>query len=86
MPEFNNIEYANCACVINNMLLAATDLGLGSVYLMGAPMAIGEDKQLKRDLGIPDSFSPLAAVALGYAKNGLSKDRVLKQHITLNRV
>jgi nitroreductase len=34
-PTIPGIEYANAGCVIENMMLAATSLGLGSVFLMG---------------------------------------------------
>ena len=35
--------YCNAACIVENMHLAATDLGLGSVYLLGCGAAAGAE-------------------------------------------
>ena len=52
--------YCNAACIVENMHLAATDLGLGSVYLLGCIRA------LQRELKIPEAFFPASALAVGY--------------------
>lgn len=85
MPEFEHIEYSNAACIVENMLLAATDCGLGSVYLMGIPLTLQNDNELKRDLGIFESFTPVAALVVGYAKEDAT-ERKLKRNITLTKV
>ena len=62
------VEYANCACMIENMLLAATDLHVGSLYVHGAINAmIGtkEGEALKKLLRLPEGFTPIGSVALG---------------------
>ncbi|QOX64118.1 nitroreductase [Anoxybacterium hadale] len=59
------VGFCNAACMIENMALAATDLGLGSVYLMGSIMALGGDSDLKQDMKIPADFIPASAIALG---------------------
>lgn len=61
------IEYANAACIIENMLLAATAEGLGSCYIWGMLLQLKEDKALCERLGIPAGFVPASAVLLGYA-------------------
>lgn len=60
------IEYQNTGTIIENMMLAATDLGLGSVYLMGAIAALKTDSNLVAKLELPDGFVPIAAMALGH--------------------
>lgn len=58
--------YFNAGCVIENMALAATDLGLGNVIL-GAPVrAIKQDLELCSALGLPDAFMPALALAVGW--------------------
>lgn len=52
----------NCAAVIENMLLAATDIGLGSCWV-GA----FDEEQLARTLNIPDNVRAQAVITLGYA-------------------
>lgn len=60
------IEFQNTGAIIENMMLAATDLGLGSVYLMGAIAALKTKPELVEQLGLPEEFVPIAAAALGH--------------------
>ncbi len=62
-----NIQYANSACVVENMLLAATDADIDSVYLWGASTVVASNPELCKELEIPDGFKPVSAAALGYA-------------------
>lgn len=54
----------NCAAAIQNMLLEATSLGLGSRWI-GA----FDEEELKAKLGIPEEVRPQAIIAVGYAKD-----------------
>lgn len=63
---FENIEYANAACIIENIMLAATDLELGSVYIWGAVTAFRDNAEICAELNLPEGFRPVSAVALGY--------------------
>ncbi len=54
----------NCAAAIQNMLLEATSLGLGSRWV-GA----FDEEELKSILSIPVEVSPQAIIAIGYAKD-----------------
>jgi nitroreductase len=66
-----NIELSNqdVGCIGENMLLEATELGLGSVYSYTIPrVARGVEAILKlRDLG--EGFTPLAAMVIGVKKS-----------------
>ena len=76
-------EYINVGIVAENMVLAATDLGLDSVMLGGAPGAVAQDPELVKDLGIPEGFTPLLGVVFGYG----AEDTPVKEHtIAVNRV
>jgi nitroreductase len=79
-----NIETANASCIIENMTLAATNLSLGSVYLMGPVIALKTDKELLKDLSLPEGFAPAASIALGYPTEPLTTEKELKQTIQLN--
>lgn len=59
------LAYANAACIIENMLLAATDMGLGSVYIYGAISALHQKPELIGELNLPDGFKPISAIAVG---------------------
>ena len=62
------MEYANVGIVIENMIIAATSLGIDSVILGGAPSIIAQDDNLVKELGIPEGFKPVLGAFLGYAK------------------
>lgn len=77
------MAYANVGIVVENMVLAATDLGIDTVILGGAPRVIVEDEALMKDLGIPAGFKPVLGICLGYA----TTEEPPKEHsITVNRV
>lgn len=77
------MEYINAGIVIENMVLAATSMGIDSVILGGAPSAISQDLELMKELGIPEGLSPLVGAFFGYGVN----DEPAKEHtIQVNRV
>lgn len=77
------VEYAHAGIVIENMVIAATSMKIDSVVLGGPIPAIENNDELKTELGIPEGFKPLLAVALGYG----SEDTPVKEHtISINMV
>lgn len=64
-----NIEYQDYiqsgAAAIENLLLAATHFGLASCWICHLP----PKRKIRQILKIPESFSPLAYVALGYQQS-----------------
>ena len=80
------IEYANAACVIENMLIAATDARVDNIYLWGAVQALSANKEMCKQLGIPDDFKPISAVALGYSKSGEAPQRELTVSLNTNYI
>jgi nitroreductase len=68
--------YCNVGCIVENMALAATDLGLGNVILGGPPLVITMNPELSAELKIPQGFMPGTAIALGKAAMPL-KEREL---------
>jgi len=55
----------DCAAAIQNMLLAAESLNIGSVWL-GLLRFFFEQKDEVQKLGIPEGYEPFYGVALGY--------------------
>ncbi len=80
------IEYANTGCVIENMLIAATDAGVDNIYLWGAVQALAQNKDMCKKMGIPDDFRPVSAVAFGYSQGGEAKPRDLSISIETNYI
>ncbi|SHN74780.1 nitroreductase family protein [Desulfitobacterium chlororespirans] len=73
------IEFANVTCIAYSMHLAATCLGLGSVFIWGSLEAMREIPELDNTavLNLPDDFEPLLGIAIGHPEQEL-KARDLK--------
>ena len=77
-------DYVNSGIVIENMVLAATDLGIDSC-IMGAPIAaLAENAELLISVEIPEGYAaPIIGAVFGYA----TEDEQAHEHnITFNRV
>ena len=79
-----NIHFANVGCIVENMLLAATDLGIDSVYLWGASNVIAGNAELCKQIGIPDGFKPASGAALGYAVENNPGEKELGVTLSIN--
>lgn len=69
---------ANVACAGENMLIAATALGLGSVYLTGFLAAFSAAPELIKEAGVPEGYTPLAGVIVGNATEKEFMEREFK--------
>ncbi|MDR1765390.1 MAG: nitroreductase family protein [Lachnospiraceae bacterium] len=85
-PKAPGLNYANAACVIDHMLIAAADLGVDSVYLWGVLNALNADAKLLKALGIPEGFTPASGVALGYAAEPSDAEKDLTFRLATNYV
>ena len=82
-PLRPGMEFVNAGCIIENMVLAATDLGIESVVLAGAPSALVLNMPLQKKLGIPEGYKPLLGASFGYG----AQEFPIKEHsITINRI
>ncbi len=84
--SLESINYSNAGCVVQNMLLAATDLGLGSVYVFNFVWACEKDKNLVKELKIEDGFFPVASVALGYPAQEIEFRKEFIKKIKINKI
>ena len=71
-PASPGIADQNAACVVEMMSLMATSLGLGNIYLYGVAAALQKNEELMKKLSIPENYTPLAALALGYGTEEVS--------------
>lgn len=71
-PSEDMIEFCNVGCAIENMLLAATDLGLGSVYLWGYLKKLRNHPEVIEKLQIPEGYTIISSLGIGVVPNGLS--------------
>lgn len=76
----------NAACVVEMMSLMATDLGLGNIYLYGVCANMKGDEEMKKKLGIPEKFTPLAALAVGYGVEDVAVCKEFAPKLEITRV
>jgi len=62
----DNVNYSNAAIVVHNMVLAATELGIGACHIWGAVRVMGSNQELIDALELPEGMVPCCAVALGH--------------------
>ena len=79
------VYIADVACVMENMQLSATDLGLGSTYLWALLNRIPQSPDFIKALNLPEGFKAISAMPLGYPLKALplrSLDDIQNEKIT----
>lgn len=71
-PGMENLAYSNAAIAVENMALAATDLGAGACHIWGAVMQLKDKPDLVASLNLPAGFVPACALAVGETANAYS--------------
>lgn len=59
----------NTACILDHMIIAATDLGLGSVFIVSVISIINTNPPLIEALNLPEGYRPIASIAIGTPVN-----------------
>lgn len=77
---------ANASTIAENMMLAATSLGLGSIYLMAVPAAAQYNPQLCAELKTPEGFAPYVMVGVGKAQAAMEERQLTTERIKTDYV
>ena len=77
------IEYANAACVLENMAIAATSLDINNIIHGGASGVAAQNEELKKQLEIPEGFNTILCASFGYATK---KTPAKKHEKSVNKV
>lgn len=87
-PKFDVplMESCNAGCILENMLLQATELGIGSVYLMSVQLAFGEGSPMYERLQIPEGFRIVSGAAFGYTDESATEPRQLSLSLSTNMI
>lgn len=67
--DSHGFNMANVSCAAENMIIEATELGLGTCFVMGPMMAFA-NPQLVEKCRIPAGHVPLVGVLLGHPQEG----------------
>lgn len=61
-----NVNFSNAAILVQNMAVAATELGIGSCHIWGAVRFLNDNEKLLGELNLPEGMVPCCAITLGY--------------------
>lgn len=67
------IKGCNAGVIMENMLLAAADMGLGAVYLFGVSQVLFADDKISALLQLPEGFRTVSAIAVGSAADPVAE-------------
>lgn len=84
-PE-DPVSHSSAGCIVENMALAATDLGLGSVYLYTVAAVLANRTDYHGNLGIPEGFVPVSAVAVGRGVEPLEERELTTSRIKTTHI
>lgn len=77
------MDYTNAGCIVENMLIAATSMGIDNIVWAIPAFAIAQKADMMTQLGIPEGLKPLLCASFGFAV----KEEPAKDHkISVNRV
>lgn len=82
----DSYAWTSASCIAENMLLAATDLGLGSIYLMAVPVTAQSNPELCKELKIDDDFAPYVMVGVGKPQNAPEKRELTTKRIHIEYI
>lgn len=77
--------YCSAACILENMILVATEMNLGNTFLMGVTVALNTNLDLMRKIGIPEEYEAAAAVAIGKTEDKLLERDLSHMRIQIER-
>lgn len=81
-----NPVHSSAACIAHSMALEAVEQGVGSCYIWGAIMAVQNDVDLIRQLGLPEGFVPCCGVVLGKTNEKYEPREIDEGRIAVNKV
>ncbi len=84
-PE-DNVGFSNCATIVENMALAATELGIGACHIWGATIALSQKEEILKELSLPEGFTPCCGIILGkteeiYTQREIPEQRIVTDYI-----
>lgn len=78
----NDLRFQDAGCVLENIHLAATSLGLGSCYIRGVFYALGDEGKYIEKLNLDEGFYPVSGIVIGHSEDELlGKEHNIKTNI-----
>lgn len=86
LAEKPDIEYSNVGAIIQTMALAAREQNIGSIYLWTCIASLKKHPEIVKKLELPEGFTPISALGVGYSKTTLEKHSRPRHIISINRI
>ena len=83
---FPGLDLVDAGGIIQNFLLAATDIGINSVHIFDTPFAFAANPELLQLAGIPEGFKVVSSAIFGYATEAALAIPKPPRSIAVNRV
>lgn len=80
----DNVGFSNAAIIAQDMALAAVDAGVGACHIWGCVVALANNAELTRKLGIPEGFTPACGLAVGEMDAEYTERDIPEQRISMN--
>ena len=77
----DNVKYSDAAGIVENMALAATEIGVGACHIWGAVRALNASPDLLAELNLPQGRVPCCAIALGHTDEVYTRREIKKNRI-----
>ena len=84
VPTMHDLAYCDLSAATENILLAATDLSLGSVWCAIYPNK-NKSKEIRKALKLPLGVTPFSAIYIGYIDEEKDKGKI-KNKFDENRI
>ncbi len=78
------VAHSNAAMNVQNMLLAATELGVGACCVWGPVIALSQLSEIMKELQIPQGFVPSAGIILGKTDEEYNLGEIPDDRISVN--
>ena len=86
LPQASDaLTYANGGTILENFLLAATDIGVDSVFIFGTVRGFDNEPGLLKEAGIPEGHKIISSAALGHGMPEAAGVPKKERNITINR-
>ena len=73
VPIMNNGPYSSGAIIVQNMTLAATELGLGTCHIWGAIRGMNSTPELVEKLNLTEGLTPVASLIVGHTNEAIER-------------
>lgn len=83
---FTGMMISSATMIAHNMVLEATDLGLGACYLWGVFTTVSNTPDLLSKQNLPDDYELLAAIGVGPTSETYEAREIPKDRISVNVV